>query len=413
MKTLHIRESTTTTHPLSDEQATSLAHLGVTLASDRKWWGASDSDEKARSVFRLTKLYDGNWRVEVGNVVGVVGLPGLTLIVEPKIGMAHFQHLLARSRGLPPTIDTSETSLGAAADLHRLVIEWFVRALERLLRRGLVRDYVDASDRIAFVRGHVRLTSTSRQWLQGRIVVDCEFEDFTEDTPANGFLAAAVLRAQRSSAIDDRLRSRLAHLARELPPPRFPAVAEIDTANLPRRYAHYRGALDYAADILAGVGRALDTGDKLSGTFLLNSAAVVEDGIRSVLSSGLHPIRVVKTGGRRLLPAFVSVNPDLEIGPPPFTGDVKYKIGDRGWNRQDLAQAVLFAAAYKSPRAIITDFVERDISSAALQVGEIQVSRLHWRVGHDVEPAESERQFVEVARQQLRGSLRGVPDAAT
>lgn len=407
MRTLRISEARATTQSFTDEQAAALAHLGVSLASQRRWWGAADLGSGGGSVFRLTRLYGGSWRIDVGNVVGVVGLPDLTLIIEPKIGMGHFRHLLARSNGLP-RVDSSPTSLDAAPDLQRLVIEWFVSELDALFRRGIVRDYVSTSERLPYVRGHVNLTSTSRQWLQGKVVADCEFEDFTEDTPLNRYLATAALQASRSPWINDRTRARLAYAARELPAPRPVPQPDVDIENLPARYRHYKRPVKYAIDILAGVGRSLESGDQASGTFLFNSAAVVEDGIRTVLTDGLRPLRVVKTGGRYLLPAFVSVNPDLEFGPPPFTGDVKYKIGDRSWNRQDLAQAVLFAAAYKSPHAIITDFVERDSSHRQLNVGDIQVSRLRWVVGEGTDPEESEHLFVNAAQDRMRSSMTGL-----
>lgn len=398
MKTLRLAEARTAAHTLTDDQAGRLALLGKKLAGERRWWrsnGAHNGD--SRSVFRLTKLFGGSWRVEVGNVVGVVGLPDLMIIVEPKIGMQHFMHLLARSNGMP-RVDSSMTSLEAASGLQRLVIEWFVAELDALFRRGLVKDYVPSSERLPHVRGHVSLVTTSRQWLQGRVIVDCEFDDFTEATPFNQYLAAAVSQSIRSPAVDDRLRMRLAYFARELPPAPSEAQDDVDLDRLPVRYRHYQPALKYAIDILTGVGRSLESGDHASGTFLLNSAAVAEDAIRKVLAEALAPMRVVKTGGRHLLPAFVSVNPDLEIGPPPFTGDVKYKIGDRSWNRQDLAQAVLFAAAYKSPHAVIADFAQMDVLHPSLRVGDIHVSRIRWAIGDGTNPEDSERRFAESAR---------------
>jgi hypothetical protein len=404
MKILRLAEARTATHTLTDDQAARLAVLGKQLAGERRWWGSNSAhSDDSRSVFRLTKLFGGSWRVEVGNVVGVVGLPDLTVIVEPKIGMQHFMHLLARSNGMP-RIDSSMTSLEAAPGLQRLVIEWFVAELDTLFRRGLVKDYVHSAERLPYVRGHVNLVTTSRQWLQGRVLVDCEFDDFTEATPFNQYLAAAVSQSIRSPAVDDRLRMRLAYFARELPPVSPDAQDDVDLDQLPGRYHHYQPALKYAIDILTGVGRSLESGDHASGTFLFNSAAVAENAIREVLADALAPMRVVKTGGRHLLPAFVSVNPDLEIGPPPFTGDVKYKIGDRSWNRQDLAQAVLFAAAYKSPHAVIADFAHIEVLHPSLKVGDIHVSRLRWAIGDGTNPEESERRFAESARTHIEGA---------
>jgi len=409
MNTLRIAEARTATHALTDDQAERLALLGKQLAGERRWWGSKSApSDESRSVFRLTKLFGGSWRIEVGNVVGVVGLPDLTVIVEPKVGMNHFMHLLARSNGMP-RVDSSMTSLEGGAGLHRLVIEWFVKELDALFRRGLVKDYVHSSERLPYVRGHVNLVTTSRQWLQGRVLVECEFDDFTENTHFNEYLAAAVSRSIRSRLVDDHLRMRLAYFARELPPvPRH--VLEVDLDRLPVRYRHYQRALKYAIDILTGVGRTFESGEHDSGTFLFNSAAVAEDGIREVLAEALSPLRVVKTGGRHLLPAFVSVNPDLEIGPPPFTGDVKYKLGDRSWNRQDLAQAVLFAAAYKSPHAVIADFAQTALLHTSLKVGDIQVSRLRWAVGDGTDPEESECRFASSARARMEAAT--VPQPA-
>lgn len=405
MNTLRIAEAQTATCALTDNQAERLALLGKQLAGERRWWGSKSAPgDDSRSVFRLTKLFGGSWRIEVGNVVGVVGLPDLTVIVEPKVGMNHFMHLLARSNGMP-RVDSSMTALEKGAGLQRLVIEWFVKELDTLFRRGLVKDYVESSERLPYVRGHLNLVATSRQWLQGRILVECEFDDFTENTPFNEYLAAAVSRSIRSRAVDDRLRMRLAYFARELPPVPRHVLEDVDLDELPVRYRHYRHALKYAIDILSGIGRSLESGEQDSGTFLFNSAAVAEGGVRVVLAEALSPLRVVKTGGRHLLPAFVSVNPDLEIGPPPFTGDVKYKLGDRSWNRQDLAQAVLFAAAYKSPHAVIADFAQMELLHSSLKVGDIQVSRLRWVVDDGTDPEESERRFASSARAHMKAAV--------
>jgi hypothetical protein len=107
--------------------------------------------------------------------------------------------------------------------------------------------------------------------------------------------------------------------------------------------------------------------------------------------SGLKPIKVTNEG-RVLLPTSLRVNPDLTIARPPFTADVKYKKVKDGWVRQDLAQAVFFAAAYKSPIAAVLSFGLSDVSLPEVPVGAIKVSSVLWRT--DVEPEIAAGQIV-------------------
>jgi len=404
MTTVYLPEARASLAVLSDDQALALTTLGVQLAGEAEWWGSSPEDEANRSVIRPTKQPDGRWLIEVGNVVGVVGLPNLTIIIEPKVGIDHFAHLLSRARSAE-RVSVARSSLGSADDLQRLVVKWFVLELDSLLRMGLVRDYVDTSDALAFVRGHVNLGPTSRSWLSGRLSVDCSYEDFTEDTPLNRTLAAAAQHAARSPWVDESLRQDLLRILRQLPHPGFGAIPHWRAGEFPPRERHYSRAIRYAQDVLAGSGRRLADGDDVAGTFLMNSARVAEEGIRAVLAAGLAPTRVLKTGGRKLLPDLVAVQPDLEIGPPPFTGDVKYKIGGRSWNRQDLAQSVLFAAAYRSQQAVIADFTDLPSAARTLFVGDIRVTRVRWEVGPGTTPASSELLLLAQIHEQLGAEL--------
>lgn len=404
MRTIHLPEAKTSTVKLTDDQANALIRVGNQLSGQTLWWGSSADDDQERSVFRLTKTFDGRWQVKVANVVGVVGLPGLTLVIEPKIGIEHFVYLLARAKERP-RVSRSNAALESANDLQRLVVEWFLLELQLLIRAGLVRDYVEAEDALAFVRGHVDLTATSRRWLGGKLGVDCRFEDFTEDTPLNRTLAAAAEYAIMSPWVDEQLRRAIRQALTELPAPRPEPVRQWTNGDFGPRDRHYLPAIQYAMDILNGTGRRLATGDVTSGTFLINSAQVAEEGIRTVIAEALAPVPVVKTGGRHLLPERVAVRPDLEIGPPPFTGDVKYKLGDRSWNRQDLAQSVLFAAAYRSQHAVIADFVDDDLDARMLEVGDIRVSRVRWRIGTNQDPIDSESSLIRQLTSQLGGAL--------
>ena len=63
--------------------------------------------------------------------------------------------------------------------------------LNSLIRRGIVLDYVGHEDPLPFVRGRVKTSTTALNYYQGRLEIDCEYEDFGEDTPLNRILQAA------------------------------------------------------------------------------------------------------------------------------------------------------------------------------------------------------------------------------
>lgn len=77
----------------------------------------------------------------------------------------------------------------------------------------------------------------------------------------------------------------------------------------------------------------------------------------------------------------MTVNPDLVFGKDFAVADVKYKLGEPDWNRQDLYEVVAFSAAVGTAEAAIVTF--RDTESEGLpdvQIGNFRVIELAWPV---------------------------------
>jgi hypothetical protein len=147
-----------------------------------------------------------------------------------------------------------------------------------------------------------------------------------------------------------------------------------------------------ATEVLRSHGRSLSGGASSSKSFLYKTPLFIERGLRQILNEGLSPIKV-SNDGRVLLPTSLRVNPDLTIARPPFTADVKYKKVKDGWIRQDLAQAVFFAAAYKSPIAAVLSFGLSDVFLPEVPVGSIRVRSVLWRT--DIEPEQAAQRIVD------------------
>ena len=77
------------------------------------------------------------------------------------------------------------------------------------MRRGVVLDYVSREDALPFVRGRINATATALTYYQGRVDIECEYEDFGQDTPLNRVLTAAGELVYRSPSLAPGLRRRM------------------------------------------------------------------------------------------------------------------------------------------------------------------------------------------------------------
>lgn len=376
---------------LTEPQVAEVSRLSRSLIGTADWWGSERDphDYQPREVIGIEQRGDHLYKVTVRNAIGALGLPGLDLIVVPKIPMAHFAYIASRALIPSERLDVNQVELAGGKGFVSLVAGWFIDAMETLLAQGLTRGYHDHSAVLSVVRGDVDLLSTVSHWLTGRVELDCTYDEFDLDTPINRVLRAASESVACSRHVGEEVRSRATRAVRTLS-----SVGPMRTADarvrVDRSTFRYDRALELAKQVLIGEGRTLMNGSLASGSFLFRTPELMEDGIRNILSSGLNPVRVEKHG-RVLLPSTVRVNPDLEIDTPPFTGDVKYKISGQGWGRADLAQAVFFATAYRSPKAIVVSF--RDVASRnldALKVGIVDVASILWDARESRSPLDSE-----------------------
>lgn len=399
---VHLVESRPQTLRLAPVQVSELARLSSALAGQRDWWGTKDGAESREArVISVEPRHADHYAVTIWNAVGAIGLPGLGLSIGPKIPLPHFAHIASRALNADARMDAAPIGLAAGVDFFEIIARWLVVASEALVRQGLARDYREVEEISSVIRGSIDVRATTMNWLRGEISAALSVEEFDFDAPMNRVVKAALQSVSNSSWISDDTRSGARRLVCAMPG--VSALRAADLAARPHRgQSRYQVPLALARQVLQSLARSLDGGEFDSQSFLFPTPALVEDGIRSILRERLSPM-LVRKGGRVLLPSSVAVNPDLEIGPRPYTGDVKYKLARLGWNRPDLAQAVFFAAAYRSPFAIIVGFRdERSVAPTLLQVGDISVAMATWNAAASVPALQAEQQLVEDVASALR-----------
>lgn len=399
MQSFTVTESTAATLPISANAAAALTAAGTRLTSKRGWWRqedvpAGDDSGELKTVIRCTPV-GTSWSVRVVDAVGVVSVPGVQLIVEPKIPLPHFIYLLARGASLP-RLDQGSGLLAAGTSFWELLARWFVSQADSVLRRDLARDYQVRREELAIVRGHVLALPTVRDLLKGRIALHCEYDDFTTDTALNRLLSEAARLVAGSSVLPWDLRRAAIAIRSRLDDVGEFVLTDL-TAQTDRRTGYYADAIAIAKEIIRNSDRDLAEGASRVWTFLIRTPEPVEAGVRAVLADHL-PSRLVKRG-IQLTPSYHTLNPDLVFDQGDAVGDVKYKLAGSDWARADLFQVVAFATGFHAHSAAVISFRRQDGSAAPdLQVGAVRLRHFTWRAELERDPGASATELAKAVR---------------
>lgn len=398
-------ESRWTQIEASGDEQRLLRELGVLLARNRESERDRDSDDEAaedgqRSVVHVQRLSAGRCKVRVVDAVGVIATESLVLDVSPKIPSRHLLYLLERA-GLVPRLAATRATLSADETLLDLIGRWYVRALDRVLKEGLARDYRTSVGELPVARGRVLALPTARTYYRGQLGVVSEYQDFDFDTPLNRLLlcAARLLARHRAASEDVRGRARCATLHMD----GIGALQESDRRARPDRYTiYYSDAVLLAKHIIDGVGRGLVVGGQTVWTFLLRTPEPLEDGLRRTLVD-LLPSELAPVKRRLELPGTnMTLNPDLIFG-ETAVAEVKYKLSQRSWRRPDLNQLVTFAKGFRTDHCAMIDFqTSPGTTLPSVRIGDIDVTHLSWPALEELTPASAleqlTHQIVEWAR---------------
>jgi 5-methylcytosine-specific restriction enzyme subunit McrC len=267
--------------------------------------------------------------------IGSFALPGLVVIVRPKIGVPGVLHMLRLALGLP-TLAEDEAGLGESTGLLEAVAVLFDAALRRAFHRGILQGYREEEDALLTLRGRLRVGDQIRS-RQGRFPpLEVRFDEFGEDVLENRILLAALLRLRRMRLASLPLRRSLAHHLDRLERVRRVefGARSIPEPPLHRLNRHYSPALSLARAILEASSPELAGGSLETPSFLVDMNRLFEAflvrGLREEL--GLDSRSFPQGGkgrwiyldtGRRL-----PLHPDLswwQGGRCVWVGDAKYK----------------------------------------------------------------------------------------
>lgn len=346
-------------------------------------------DEQRDGVYATSKSWIGVVRFSEFEIRVVPKLRGGNLSVVRMLDYASGVNALRR-------YDAVRDLETVGDDLIELIAWLFADEAGRLVRDGLLSDYVAREDSLHMLRGRLRVLAQVQQRF-GRVdPLEVAFDEFESDIPENQIIAAA-LDATRSVVgtpmVQRSIRRLHSVFSEACDPSAIQPLAELSGVVYTRRNEHYRAAHSLAALLLRrlAVRDLLTPGGTRSFAFLLDMNELFELFVTRLVTDALRPDNIRVHAQRRdrsivkhdiTNRTYSAIIPDLLLEGRRrghlirLPVDAKYKLYDsRKLNEADVYQAFFYAFAYAAEtdrrhlaRAVILYPRSGDGTDAALRV---------------------------------------------
>ena len=301
-----------------------------------------------------------------GSDVGAVEVDGLSVRIEPKIGVPQLLSLacyaLDRVKLQPRDFDFHRD-----AALPEYLAIALISAARRAFSRGLLRGYLTREEAMYTVRGRIRFDEQMRRRFGIPMPVEVRHDEFTDDITANRLVKAAVRLLGVMRLRSPEARNGLVRIAATLD---NVSLVEFSARNVPnvefdRLNAHYREVVALSRMILQHGAYQLNRGTVRAPGLLVDMIKLFQDFVTVALREelGLSEERFGEGKIATLdLPATgergrVHLIPDLvwrDGSRCVFVGDVKYKsIDDERVRNSDLYQMLAYVTALDLPGGLL------------------------------------------------------------
>ena len=301
------------------------------------------------------------YRLKPGSTVGAVEIGGLSVFIQPKIGIPQLLSLACYAIGayrlqeerlfdfeehvtLP---DALAMALGAAARLA--------------FSRGLLHGYITEEEALYTVRGRIRFDEQMRRRFGVPLPVEVRYDEFTDDILPNRLVKAAAVRLGMMRLRSSGARRSLGWIAGLMDNVSFVEFRHDSVPEVPfdRLNQHYADVVSLSRLILRHGAFESGRGDVRASGFLMDMNEVFQEFVTAALREALgvsgrvfgeRDIRTLDEQGR------VNLRPDLtwwDGRDCVFVGDVKYKRIDELVPNADLYQLLAYATALDLPGGLL------------------------------------------------------------
>ncbi len=377
---------------LTEYQPAEFAATEISNAEGEALW---QRWQKKMNVEFPSPKTQGEWRLTSQGWVGHLPITSdFGIRIHPRVplrnlfGMLEYAYRLRSIQFLPGLIDC-ESLEGFFERLVRIVAS---RASDRI-RKGLHREYVQVSERLPMVRGHVDLKSRLRSpWT---VEIDCVFDEHTADLKANQIITWTLWRATRTGLCGELVLQSVRKVLRAMLSvvsltPTAPSDCVLGMYH--RLNEDYRPIHALCRLILENLGPSHEIGQHQMLPFIVNMSHLFELFIAEWLTANIDPRynsqpqeRVQLGDAGELEFRIDNVVYDTGTMRPLCVIDTKYKIPDRP-SPGDIAQAVTYATLKDCGDAVLV-YPKRLDSPLDLVIGKIRVRSMSFSLDGDLDHA--------------------------
>ena len=374
----------TVQHRMNSEGASSMRE--ITLKEYEKSSGLSLSSAERDTL--LSGLHsitiepvpgtEGTYHLTPGSVVGAIEVDGLSVVIEPKIGIVNLLSMACYAIG-KVKFDRETFAFREEHALPDILALALAVQAHRAFSHGLLHGYLVEEQALLTVRGRVRFAEQVGRRLDFPMPVELRYDEFTGDILPNRLVKAATHRLARTPLRSQGARRGLGWVAgmladvslREFPPAQVPEVP-FDRLN-----EHYRGVVTLSRLILRHGAFESERGGIRASAFLMDMDVVFQEfltqALREQLGASPRTLRsdreleqLTLDHGRR-----VTLKPDLTWWDGPtctFVGDAKYKnLTGRRVPNGDLYQMLSYATALDLPGGLLV-YAQGEVDDASYDV---------------------------------------------
>ena len=311
---------------------------------------------------------ESEYHLTPGSTVGAVELDGLSLRMEPKIGISQLLSIACYAMGAYRLQDERLFNFEERTSLPDALALALGNAARRAFSRGLLHGYVAVEEAIHTVRGRIRFDEQIRRRFGMPLPVEVRYDEFTDDVIANQLVKAAARRLSLMPLRSGGARRNLGWIAGtlenvsyvEFPPnnvPEFP----IDRLN-----EHYGEAVALSRLILRHGAFEAGRGEVRATGFLMDMNVVFQEFVTVALREALGVTGSAFRSDKQLTESYriyldrassVKLEPDITWWHGRdclFVGDAKYKkVSTRSVSNVDLYQLLAYATALDLPGGML------------------------------------------------------------
>ncbi len=220
----------------------------------------------------------GKWILRPGSTIGAVEIGGLSVLIEPKIGIPQLLSLACYAIG-KVKFQANDFDLPEESALPDALALALAKAARHAFSRGLLHGYRTEEEALLTVRGRIRFDEQIRRRPGMLIPIEVRYDEFTDDILANQLVKAAAFRLGRMPLRSLDARQGLGWVAgmldnvslREWPSNAVPEMT-FDRLN-----EHYRGVVTLARLVLRHGAFESSRGEVRASGFLMNMNDVFQE----------------------------------------------------------------------------------------------------------------------------------------